>query len=150
MEKKIKVLFVCSQNTARSQMAEGFLKKLGGSRFEVHSAGLKPGTLNPVVVDVMKEIGIDISKNQTNSVFDFFKEGRLYQYVITVCDEKTARQCPVFPGVTTRKHWNIEDPSSLRGSDEEIRIQTRRIRDEIKKKVEAFINSNFNLSQIGS
>lgn len=141
MSKKKRVLFLCSHNSARSQMAEGFLKKLGGSRFEVESAGIIPGKLNPVAVDVMKELGIDISKNSTDSVFDFFKEGRLYHYVITVCDEKTAGQCPVFPGVTNRLHWNIEDPSLLQGSAEEIKDQTRKIRDEIRQRVDVFLNS---------
>jgi arsenate reductase len=122
-------------------MAEAFLKKKGGSCFEVESAGLEAGKLNPVAVEVMREIGIDISENPTNSVFDFFREGRLYHYVITVCDENTAGQCPVFPGLSTRQHWNIEDPSLLRGSDEEVKIQARKIRDKIRQKVDDFINS---------
>ncbi|MFH0788327.1 MAG: arsenate reductase ArsC, partial [Pseudomonadota bacterium] len=84
---KDKILFVCVHNSARSQMAEAWLKEIAGDRFEVESAGLEPGTLNPLAVEVMKEIGIDISGNQTKSAFDLFKEGRLYTHVITVCDE---------------------------------------------------------------
>jgi arsenate reductase len=97
--------------------------------------------LNPVVVEVMREIGIDISKNKTDSVFEFFKEGRLYDYVITVCDEATAERCPVFPGVTTRRHWDLKDPSALTGTEEEIKIEVRKIRDKIKEEVLKFIRS---------
>ena len=87
---KIKVLFVCVHNSARSQMAEAFLKKIGKDKFEVESAGLEPGTLNPIVVESMKEAGIDISGNKTQGVFDIFKAGKNFHYVITVCDETSA------------------------------------------------------------
>lgn len=135
MRKKKKVLFICVHNSARSQMAEAFLKKYGGSGFAVESAGLEPGTLNPLVAAVMKEINIDISGNQTNSVFDFYKEGRLYDYVVTVCDESNAEQCPVFPGITQRLHWGFEDPSSFTGTHEEKLQKTRVVRDLIENKV---------------
>ena len=87
MSKKINVLFVCVHNSARSQMAEAFLKKYGGDRFEAESAGIEPGALNPAAVEAMKEVGIDISQNKTKSVFDLYKQYWLYGYVITVCDE---------------------------------------------------------------
>lgn len=93
-----KVLFICVHNGARSQMAEAFLNKYGSNKFIAESAGLEPGTLNPIVVDAMKEIGIDISANETKGVFEFFKQGRRYNYVITVCDESNAERCPIFPG----------------------------------------------------
>jgi len=140
MEKN-KVLFLCVHNSARSQMAEAFLAKHAGDRFHVESAGLEPGTLNPLVVKVMKEIDIDISQNKTDSVFEFFKEGRLYDYVITVCDESNAERCPIFPGVTKRLHWGFRDPSSLTGSDEEKLARTREIRDQIETKILEFIET---------
>jgi arsenate reductase (thioredoxin) len=136
---KIKVLFVCVHNAARSQMAEAFLAALGGDRFEASSAGLEPGVLNPLAVEVMREAGIDISGNETKSVFDFFRQGNLYRYVITVCDETAAESCPVFPGITTRLHWSFADPAAFTGSREERLEKTRRVRDEIREKVEAFI-----------
>lgn len=142
MKKKIKVLFICVHNSARSQMAEAFLKKHGGPRFQVESAGLEPGTLNPLAIEVMKEINIDISANRTNSVFDFYKEGRLYDYVVTVCDESNAAQCPVFPGITQRLHWGFEDPSSFTGTHEEKLQKTRLVRDQIENKVLQWLKNN--------
>ena len=135
MDKK-KVLFVCVHNSARSQMAEAFLKELAGDKFDVESAGLEPGKLNPVVVEAMKEVGIDISQNKTKSAFDLYKQGRQYDYVITVCDESQAGNCPVFPGKGKKLHWGFEDPSGFTGSYEEKLAKTRIIRDAIKKKVE--------------
>jgi arsenate reductase (thioredoxin) len=139
-EIKIKVLFVCVHNSARSQMAEAFLKKYGGDRFEVESAGLEPGKLNQIVVEAMKEVGIDISRNKTKSVFDFYKQGKLYKYVFTVCNESRAEKCPVFPGVTKNIHWSFADPSGFTGTHEEKLAGTRKVRDEIKKKIEEWIN----------
>ena len=94
---KQKVLFICVHNSARSQIAEAFLNKICGDQFEAHSAGLEPGTLNPLAVESMREIGIDILQKQTQSVFDVFKSGELFSYVITVCDETSAERCPIFP-----------------------------------------------------
>ena len=94
---KYKVLFVCMHNSARSQMAEALLKNIAADEVEVESAGLEPGKLNPLAVAVMKEIGIDISENRNKSIFDFFKQGRRYHYIITVCDQAQAQKCPVFP-----------------------------------------------------
>jgi len=133
---KIKVLFVCIHNSARSQMAETFLNHFAGDRFEAESAGLEPGKLNPIVVDVMKQIGIDISGNKTKSVFDYFKKGKMYRYVITVCDKTAAERCPIFPGVAETIHWSFPDPSALQGTYEERLEGTKKIRDEIKDKIE--------------
>lgn len=134
-----KVLFVCIHNSARSQMAEALLNHLGGDHFEAYSAGLEPGTLNPLAVEVMQELGIDISDNQTKAVFDYFKQGALFNYVITVCDGASAEKCPIFPGVIKRLHWSFEDPSVLTGSHEVKIAATRRVRDEIKSAVLGFI-----------
>ncbi len=135
------ILFVCIHNSARSQMAEAFVNKHGEGKIKAESAGLEPGKLNPVVVKAMQEIGIDISGNKTKSVFDFFKEGKKYDYVITVCDETSGEACPVFPGITGRLHWGFEDPSALKGSDEEKLTGTRAIRDEIERKVTEWLRT---------
>jgi arsenate reductase len=139
MDKK-RVLFVCVHNSARSQMAEAFLNSLAGDRFEAMSAGLEPGTLNPLAVEVMKEVGIDISQNRTKSAFDLFKKGALFSYVITVCDTASAEQCPLFPGLLTAQiHWSFADPSAFTGTDEERLAQTRVLRDAIKSKIEKWL-----------
>ena len=140
MDKK-KILFVCVHNSARSQMAEAFLKQMAGDRFEVESTGLEPGKLNPVVVEVMKEVGIDISQNKTKSVFDFYKQGKQYDYVITVCDESQAGSCPVFPGKGQRIHWGFDDPSSFTGSWEEKLDKTREVRNQIETKIKEWFSS---------
>ena len=139
MDKK-KVLFVCVHNSARSQMAEAFLKQMAGDRFEVESAGLEPGKLNPVVIEAMKEVGIDISQNKTKSVFDFFKQGKQYDYVVTVCDESQSSACPVFPGKGERFHWGFDDPSSFQGTPEEKVTKTREVRDKIKQRIVEWLN----------
>jgi arsenate reductase (thioredoxin) len=136
--RKKKVLFICIHNSARSQMAETFLNQICGSEFEAQSAGLEPGKLNPIVVEAMGELGIDISRNPTKAVFDFVKSGQSFAYVITVCDETSAERCPIFPGVTTRLHWGFPDPSSFPGTHEERLAGTRRVRDAIKAKIEAW------------
>ncbi len=138
-KRKIKVLFVCVHNSARSQMAEGFLNQLAGNHFEAHSAGLEPGTLNPLAVEVMQEVGIDISTNLTKSVFDYFKKGSLFDYVITVCDGAKAERCPIFPGVTNRLHWGFADPAAFEGDPAQRLDATRLVRDEIKAAVLSFI-----------
>lgn len=142
---KIKVLFVCAHNSARSQMAEAYLNYLGGDRFIAESAGIEPGILNPYVVEVMKEDGIDISGNQTKSVFDFYKQGRLFDYVITVCDREAEEKCPVFPGITKRIHWEFPDPSKFTGSNEYIMEQVRKVRDEIKIKIKEFLTFSLDI-----
>jgi arsenate reductase len=133
--KKHKVLFVCVHNSARSQMAEAWLSYFYGDRFEAQSAGLEAGELNPLAVKVMEEVGIDISKNKTKSVFGFLKSGELFSWVITVCDEASAERCPVFPGMARRLHWSFTDPSTVSGSLEERLAAVRKIRDEIKAAV---------------
>jgi arsenate reductase len=138
---KTNVLFVCLHNSARSQMAEAFLNSLGNGHFYAESAGLEAGTLNPNVVEVMKEVGIDISQNKTDSVFEFFKQGRLYAYVIAVCDAVNAEKCPIFPGVCKRLNWSFTNPADFIGTKEEILAQTRIVRDQIKTEVEKFIES---------
>lgn len=138
MDKK-RVLFVCIHNSARSQMTEAFLKKYGGDRFEVESAGLEPGTLNPVVVEAMKEVGIDISQNKTKSVFDFYKQGKQYDYVVTVCDESQSGACPVFSGRGERFHWGFDDPSSFHGPHDEKLKRIRKVRDKIKVTLEEWV-----------
>jgi len=132
---KRKVLFVCIHNSARSQMAEAFLNQICGDEFEAHSAGIEPGKLNPVVVEAMQEVGLDISGNKTKSIFDFIKSGKLFAYVITVCDETSAERCPIFPGVTTRLHWSFPDPSAFPGTPEEKLAKTREVRDAVKEKI---------------
>jgi arsenate reductase (thioredoxin) len=136
--KKKSVLFVCIHNSARSQMAEAFLNQICGEEFKAHSAGLEPGKLNPMVVEVMREIGIDIFSNQTKAVFDLFKSGKMFAYVITVCDEASAERCPIFPGVTKRLHWSFPDPSSFQGTRADKLAKTREVRDAVKTKVEAW------------
>jgi arsenate reductase len=136
---KDKVLFVCVHNSARSQMAEALLKQMAGDRFEAESAGLQPGELNPLAVEVMKEIGIDISKNKTKSAFDLFKDGKLYTHVITVCDETSAEQCPFFPGMMTRLHWSFADPSGFTGTNEEKLEKTRQVREAIRGKIATWL-----------
>ena len=122
-------------------MAEAFLRQLGGEEFEAESAGFEPGEINPLVIDVMREVGIDISQKSTKSVFDLYKKGRLYSYVITVCDAANAQRCPLFPGFTVRFSWSFDDPASFTGSYEEKLAKIRLVRDQVKKQVEDFIRN---------
>ncbi|MGH8092997.1 MAG: arsenate reductase ArsC [Chthoniobacterales bacterium] len=133
---KTKVLFICIHNSARSQMAEAWLNYTCGDFFEAQSAGLEPGTLNPLAVDAMAEVGVDISQKGTQRVFDVFKSGQLFGYVITVCDAASAEKCPIFPGYAKQLHWPFPDPSALTGTGEEKLQGVRVIRDEIRQKVE--------------
>ncbi len=142
MEDKTRVLFICVHNTARSQIAEAYLTYFAGDRFEVNSAGLEPGKLNPYVVEVMKEDGIDISGNKTKSVFDLYREGRIYSYVITVCSREAEDKCPIFPGPVNRVHWPFPDPSRFQGTEKEKLRQTREVRNAIKEKIKKFIREN--------
>ena len=136
----IKILFVCIHNSARSQMAEAFINSLGLSNVKAESAGLEEGKLNPIVVDAMKEVGIDISGNKTKTVYEFIKSGKHFHYVITVCDATSGERCPIFPGnVYKRLHWSFDDPSSLEGTYEEKLEIIRKIRDEIKEAVDDFL-----------
>ncbi len=137
-----KVLFLCVHNSARSQMGQAFLRKYGEGRFEVESAGLEPGKLNPYAVRAMAEAGIDISGNPTKSVFDLFQAGRTFQVVITVCSKEAAEKCPIFPGLSEKLHWPFADPSSFKGSDEEIMEGVREVRDRIEEAVKEFVASH--------
>jgi arsenate reductase (thioredoxin) len=139
--KKPSVLFICVHNAARSQMAEEFLRMHGGDRFTADSAGFEPGTLLPLVVEAMREKGVDISAKKPKSVFDLYKSGALYDYVVTVCNE-TEHACPVFPGVTKREHWPFPNPSEIQhgpGTDEEKLARIRPIRDEIEARIKAWL-----------
>lgn len=135
---KRSALFVCVHNSARSQMAEAFLNRRCPEDFIAESAGLEPGTVNPLAIAAMREVGIDISTNDTKSTFDLLQRGRQYSYVITVCDETSAERCPVFPGGARRLHWSFPDPATLPGSWEERLAQTRLIRDQISAKIDAW------------
>ena len=136
--RKQKVLFICVHNSARSQMAAELLNKSCGELFEAKSAGLEPGTINLLVVEALRELGIDISKNTTQRVFDVWKSGQIFQFVVTVCREAGGEGCPIFPGVTTRLHWAFDDPSKFTGTHEERLEKTRRVRDEIRGKIDSF------------
>jgi arsenate reductase len=133
------ILFVCVHNSARSQIAEAIINTFYGDRFTAESAGLEAGVLNPFAVAALKEIGIDISMKKTNDVFDLFKEGRKFSFVITVCDEANGERCPIFPSIKNTIHWSFEDPSSFSGTDEEKLADTVRIRDEIRKKIDHWV-----------
>ena len=109
-----------------------------GDQFEAQSAGLEPGTLNPLVVEAMSEIGIDISRKRTQRVFDVWKSGPVFAYVVTVCDESSAEKCPIFPGPTRRLHWSFPDPSTLTGTHAEKLAAVREIRDEIRARIESW------------
>jgi arsenate reductase len=134
-----KVLFICVHNAARSQMAEAFLNDLGADDFEAFSAGLEPTLVNSLVVEAMKELGYDLSEKKAKSAFQMYKEGMLFDYVITVCKRPIESKCPMFPGFTRRLSWGFDDPAALRGSHEERLEGTRRIRDEIRSKIVSWI-----------
>ena len=133
---KQKVLFVCIHNSARSQMAEAFLSQMCPEVFEAQSAGLEPGMVNPLVVESMRQVGMDISGNQTKGVSELLQTGQAFDYVIAVCDGASAARCPVFPGNGKRLQWSFPDPSALTaGSREERLAIVGRIRDEIQAKI---------------
>ena len=134
-----KVLIICTHNSARSQMAEAYLQQMGGKNFQVQSAGFEPGPINPDVIKVLLEDGIDISTKSSQKVFDLFQQGRIFDFVITICEQEEDR-CPIFPGLTHRLHLPFPDPSQVSG-DEEHRLNTiRDIRDGIKEKMQEFKN----------
>jgi len=133
------LLFLCTGNSARSQMAEGFLRHLAGDKFEVFSAGIKPTQVNPLAIKVMAEAGIDISKHKSKSAMEFI--GQKCDYVITVCDN-AKQTCPVFPGKYEKIHWSLEDPAEAKGTEEEKLAVFRNIRDKIKENIIAFLKSN--------
>ena len=133
---KKRVLVLCTGNSARSQMGEGLFRAEGGARFEVFSAGTKPSSVRPEAIAVMREIGIDISAQRSKSVDEY--SGQSFDYVVTVCDN--ARDaCPVFPAGTSRLHWSFEDPAAAEGAEEQRLAAFRRIRDQIRERVKAFL-----------
>ncbi len=134
-----RVLFVCVHNSARSQMAEALLNSLAGDRFDAESAGLEPGKLNALAVEAMAGMGIDISSKTTRDVFELYKQGRRFNYVITVCDEASGERCPVFPGISKKLGWSFPDPAALQGTYGEQLTQTIAIRDQIKHRIEQWI-----------
>jgi len=133
---KTKILFVCVHNSARSQMAAAWLNHLCGRECEASSAGFEAGTLNPLAVEAMAKLGIDISGNQTQSVLDVFRSGKLFSYVVTVCDRETEERCPIFPGITHRLAWSFPDPAKVAGSHDEKLRQVEEIRDAIRARLE--------------
>ena len=137
MPRKSKVLILCTGNSARSQMAEGLFRQAGGDRYEVFSAGTKPSLVRPEAVAVMREIGIDISRHRSKSVDEF--AGQELDLVITVCDN-AKESCPVFPGTTQRLHWPFEDPAALAGSEEQRLAAFRSIREQIRARIQRFLN----------
>lgn len=129
-----RVLFLCTGNSARSQMAEAFLNKYGGDKFEAHSAGLEPAGLNPLTVKVMQEIGIDVSGQKSKSI-DTYLGKTHFQYLVTVCDDAD-KNCPtVWPGVNERLHWSFQDPAKVEGTEEEKLAKFREVRDQIEDKI---------------
>jgi arsenate reductase len=119
-------------------MAAALLNETCGEFFEAQSAGLEPGTINPLAVEALHELRIDISKNTTQRVFDVWKSGQIFQFVVTVCSEAETEGCPIFPGVTTRLHWSFDDPSKFTGTHEARLEGTRRVRDQIRAKIDSF------------
>ena len=135
---KQRILFLCTGNSARSQMAEAFLRKYAGEHFEAHSAGLEPAGLNPLTVKVMDEVGIDVSNQESKGV-ELYLGNTLFQYLITVCDDAD-KNCPtIWPGVNTRMHWSFQDPARFEGSEEEKLARFRETRDLIEKKIKAWL-----------
>jgi arsenate reductase (thioredoxin) len=145
---KQKVLFICVHNSARSQMAAALLNKTCSEFFDAESAGLEPGTINPLVIAGLQEMDIDISKNKTQRVFDVWKSGRIFHFVITVCSEAEAEGCPIFPGSTTRLHWPFDDPSKFTGTREEQLEKTRQVRDQIQAKINSFCEEHCGTSTV--
>lgn len=138
MQKEQRVLFLCTGNSARSQMAEGWLRQVGGDRFTTFSAGTHPVGVNSYAVKVMKEVGIDISQHRSKSVEEF--AGQNFDYVITVCD-RAKESCPIWPGSRSLLHWSFEDPASASGSDEARSATFRKIRDQIADRIREFLNT---------
>jgi arsenate reductase (thioredoxin) len=139
MNKRPRVLFLCTHNSARSQMAEAFLRRYGQESFEAHSAGLEPDELNPMAIQVMQEAGIDLllKGHRSKGLDEYFLKVHI-GYLITVCENAEAR-CPTFPGVGVREYWGFEDPAAYAGTPEEKLAKFRHVRDQIEERVRAFI-----------
>ena len=132
-DNKPRVLFLCTHNSARSQMAEGMLRNLAEGQFEVHSAGTEATLVRPLAIRAMEELGIDISGQESKTLEVYLDQP--FDYVITVCDEAN-EACPFFPGAKNRLHWSFEDPSRADGSEEERLAVFRRVRDENRERIE--------------
>jgi arsenate reductase len=135
---KARVLILCTGNSVRSQMAEGLLRNLGGTRYEVFSAGTHPIGVSPVAIEVMRELGIDISRQRSKSVAEFAEQ--TFATVITVCDN-AAQECPIFSGAPQRVHWGLPDPGAVSGTPGERLAAFRRVRDELKERIQRFVSS---------
>jgi len=134
---KTRVLFLCTHNSARSQMAEAFLRRYAGDQFDVYSAGLEPKRINPYIRHVMDEAGIDISQQRSKDVMEYL--GRIhFGYVITVCDS-AEQNCPIFPFGTIRLHWSFEDPAHFEGPDEEKLDKFREVRDQTEARIRSWL-----------
>ena len=145
---KIRVLFLCTGNSARSQMAEAFLRKYGGDRFEVYSAGLEPKEINPYTWKVMKEIGIDLTGQRSKHLSEYMGKVH-FSHVITVCAQADERCPAVFPGMGQRLHWAIDDPAAFDGTDAQILNRFRRARDEIDDRIQAWLQEQGAISVQG-
>ena len=130
---KQRVLFLCTHNSARSQMAEGLLRSLGGERFEAHSAGTEATRVRPLAIRAMAELGIEISRQESKTLDRYL--GEPFEAVVTVCDQ-AAEACPVFPGAVQRLHWSFPDPSQATGTEDEQLAVYRRVRDDIRRRIE--------------
>lgn len=138
-ESQPKILFLCTHNSARSQMAEAFLRQFAGDRYEVHSAGLESGQIHPYTRQVMAEIDLNLTGQRSKGLAEYLGKAQ-FAYLITVCDRADV-QCPVFPGQGTRLHWSFEDPSAAVGSDDEKLAEFRKVRDAIKSKILKWISN---------
>jgi arsenate reductase len=139
MNDKKRVLILCTGNSARSQMAEGMLRRIAGDRFDVYSAGTIASFVRPQAIRAMEEIGIDIGSRRSKSVDEF--AGQSFDYVITVCDN-AKQNCPIFPGKTERIHWSFDDPAEATGSEDDVMSVFRRVRDEIRQRLRDFAAAN--------
>lgn len=143
MSQATKVLFVCVHNSARSRMAEAFLRAVGRGRFEVTSAGFEPRAVHPLVVEAMALIDVPlVSTGPQPSVFDLFKAGRHFHYVIGCCDEEQGQRCPLFPGVTKRLSWSFPDPASFTGTHDEKLAKVVEVRDAVREQVVRWVRTH--------
>lgn len=133
------VLFLCTHNSARSQMAEGLLRRMGGDRFEVASAGTEPSKVNPLAIAAMSEIGIDISAHSSKGAKEFFRQK--ISYVVTVCDD-AKEKCPIYPFALKKMHWSLPDPSRAEGSEEERLMAFRKVRDDLTRRIQILLEED--------
>lgn len=139
--KKMSALFICTKNSCRSQMAEAFLRHQASDKFDVFSAGLEAAKVDPLAIKVMEEIGMDMTNQESKNLNVYFNQR--FSYLITVCD-KANKQCPIFPGVSIRENWPFDDPAASTGTEEERLVIYRKVRDEIKGRIEQFLAEEIN------